>query len=202
MFATKEISGGGGVAFNPSITVMLGKAKLKEDNAESKKAEMNTTGIIVTSRPRKNRFARPIPVRFHISFFKGMNKYTGLEKYISWDSCGIAKGELHDEKSYAKWKDETKANYDLEKYSWIQTDEEGNEKRWYFWPKDTARSIVVKHLSAKLPAKEMFTPEVITEDILRQIDENEIKPLFMLPDIASLDDLAELADEIDNEDME
>lgn len=202
MFAKKEISGGGGIAFNPSIICMLGKAQLKEDNAESKKAEMNTTGIIVTSRPRKNRFARPIPVRFHISFFKGMNKYTGLEKYINWDSCGIAKGELHDQKSYDKWKEETKANYDMERFSWVSTDEEGNEKRWYFWPKDTARSIVVKHLSAKLPAKEIFTPEVITDGILKEIDEKAIKPLFMLPDIHSLEDLAELADEIDVEEKE
>jgi RecA/RadA recombinase len=202
MFAKKEISGGGGIAFNPSIICMLGKAKLKEDNDASKKAEMNTTGIIVTSRPRKNRFARPIPVRFHISFFKGMNKYTGLEKYINWDSCGIAKGELHDQKSYDKWKDDTKASYDLERFSWLGKDEEGNEKRWYFWPKDTARSIVVKHLSAKLPAKEIFTPEVITDEILHQIDENEIKPLFMLPDIHSLEDLADLADEIDVEETE
>jgi len=213
LFAKKEISGGGGVAFNPSITVMLGKAQLKEGNEQAKKAEMNTTGIIVTSRPRKNRFAKPIPVRFHISFFKGMNEYTGLEKYINWDACGIEKGDIFDEKGYNKWKQATRDAYDMDRYSWIQKipvttkNEDGEEvetgeftdKRWYFYPKPTARSVVVRHLNKKVPAKELFTPEVITDELLRELDENAIKPLFMLPDIHSLEDLADIADDLTDE---
>ena len=215
LFATKEISGGGGIAFNPSIIVMLGKAKLKEGNEEAKKAEMNTTGIVVTSRPRKNRFARPIPVRFHISFFKGMNKYTGLEKYINWDSCGIQKGDIFDQKGYDKWKPATKEAYDMDRYSWVQEkpimekNEDGEEvqvgteeKRWYFYPKDTARSVVVKHLNKKLPAKELFTPEVITEELLQELDEKAIKPLFMLPDIHSLEDLADIAEDLTDDEID
>lgn len=211
MFAKKEISGGGGVAFNPSIILMLGKAQLKEENAESKAAEMKTTGIVVTSRPRKNRFAKPIPVRFHISFFKGMNKYTGLEKYISWDSCGIERGNILSQKEFDKLKDADKEAYDMERFFFtherpiMQKNDEGVEVEtdkmekvpMYFWPKPTARSIVVKHLGKKLPVANLFTSEVITDDILQQIDEKAIQPLFMLPDIHSLEDLAEIAEDLE-----
>lgn len=208
LFATKEISGGGGVGFNPSITLMLSKAKLSENNADAKKAEMRSTGIVVTSTPRKNRFARPIPIKFHISFFRGMNKYTGLEKYITWESCGIGRGKIFTEKEYNKWKPETKKEYDLEKNSWVEKYIEINneadgvevekERRWYFFPKETSRSIVVRHLNKEISAKDLFTANVITNEILKEIDEKIIKPLFMLPDIDSLDDLAEVADEMDS----
>lgn len=208
LFAKKEISGGGGIAFNPSIIVMLSKAKLKEETSASKGAEMGSTGIVVTSRPRKNRFAKPIPIRFHISFFKGMNKYTGLERYINWDSCGIEKGDMLDQKWFNKLSKEKQEAFDLERYSWVEKrpimikNEEGEEVeseefqeiRWYFVPKSTARSIVVKHLNARLPKKELFTPKVITDDILHQIDNVAIKPLFMLPEIGSLEDLEEIED--------
>jgi RecA/RadA recombinase len=211
MFAKKEISGGGGVAFNPSIIMMLGKAQLKEENAESKAAEMKTTGIVVTSRPRKNRFAKPIPVRFHISFFKGMNKYTGLEKYISWDSCGIERGNILSQKEFDKLKDSDKEAYDLDRFFFtherpiMEKNDEGVEVEtgemekvpMYFWPKPTARSIVVRHLGKKLPVANLFTSEVITDEILHQIDEKAIKPLFMLPDIHSLEDLAEIAEDLE-----
>lgn len=210
LFAKKEISGGGGVGFNPSITIMLSKAKLKETSEKATKAEMGQTGIIVTSWPKKNRFAKPIPIKFHISFFKGMNRFTGLEKYITWDSAGIGKGEMLTEAQFNKLTDAKKKGYDVERYSWVhkspiietidgedvQTGEK--EERLYFFPKETARSIVVKHLGKRLPKGDLFTPSVITQELLHEVDEKEIKPLFMLPDINSLEDLAEIADTIDN----
>ena len=207
LFASKEISGGGGAIFNPSIILMLSKAKLNEDNKDAKGAEMRSTGIVVTSTPRKNRFARPIPVKFHISFFRGMNRYTGLERYITWESCGIGRGKIFSEKEFEKWKPETKKAYDLEKYSWIEKYTEVDtmaggvevekERRLYFFPKDTARSMVVRHLNKEIPIKELFTPGVITDEILHDIDEKLIKPLFMLPDINGLDDLAEVMEELE-----
>ncbi len=209
LFASKEISGGGGAIFNPSIILMLSKAKLREDVDAAKKAEMNTTGIVVTSYVRKNRFARPIPVKFHISFFRGMNKYTGLEKHITWDSCGIGRGKLMNEKEYEKWKPETKASYDFDRYSWIEkyTELEKNaegtevevekERRRFFYPKETARTLVVRHLNTEIKPGELFTPMVITDEILHEIDEKIIKPLFMLPDINGLEELAAVAEEIE-----
>ena len=199
LFAKREISGGGGIIFNSSIIIMLSKAQLKEGIDVAKKAEMKSTGIIVTSTPIKNRFARPIPIRFHISVFKGMNKYTGLEKYINWETCGIERGNLLNEKEYQKLDKQIKEKYSEEIYSWeYKNTETGKTEKLWFIPKPTARYFVVKHLNKKIEPKKLFTPEVFTEEILRQIDEKAIKPLFMLPDIKSLDDFIDIGNDIDD----
>ena len=65
---------------------ILSKAKLKEGTEQS--------GIIVTAKPMKNRFAKPEKIKFHIHFNTGMNPYVGLEEYISWENCGIQKGKI------------------------------------------------------------------------------------------------------------
>lgn len=197
LFASKEISGGGGVIFNPSIILMLSKAKLKEDDKDAKNAEMGATGIVVSSYVKKNRFAKPIPVKFHISFFRGMNKYTGLEKYISWDNCGIGRGKMISEKEFQKLKPNEKAEYDISRYSWIETTENGEEIKHYFMPKETARTLVAKHLNREIKPVELFTSDVITDDLLHELDDKVIKPLFMLPDITGLEELASVVDELD-----
>jgi hypothetical protein len=45
-----------------------------------------------------------------------------------------------------------------------------------------------------VPPTELFTKKVITQEVLQYLDENVIKPMFMLPNIGSLDDLSEIAD--------
>lgn len=201
MFATKEISGGGGAKFNASIVTMLGKSKLDEGNSKAKEAEMKQTGIIVTSRIVKNRFARPIPVRFHISFFNGMNPYTGLEKYITWESCGIERGKVFNQKEidkdFPKWTDAQKKNHGIEtfeeykdKYGWVSADGEN----LYFYRMGTARSIAVRHLDKQIPPSELFTPSVMTDKVLHEIDEKLIKPLFKLPEIGGMYDIKELSE--------
>lgn len=185
----QTISGGGGAIYNASIIVQLSKAQLKEDG-------VNKTGIVVTSKPAKNRFARPIPIKFHISFFKGMNPYVGLEEYINWESCGIQRGKLVSGKDFAKWK-EGEVYERVKKTRWTTTNEDGTESEWYFEDKATARTIVVKHLCQEIKPNELFTPRVITQELLHELDENIIKKKFMLPNITSIDDLSEIADELD-----
>ena len=85
-FPTDIPSGGTGPTYNASIILLLSTAQLKEGTSK--------TGIIVTAKPFKNRFAKPTPIKFHINFNKGMNPYVGLEEYVSWDLCGIEKGKL------------------------------------------------------------------------------------------------------------
>lgn len=208
MFATKNISGGGGVIYNPSIIAMLTKAKLKTTETKKeaqavKENDMGQTGVIVSAWPKKNRFAKPIPVKFHISFFRGMNKYTGLEKYISWKNCEIDKGKLVSQKEWEKWKETIEKNdnpdlIDFSTYRWEAKDSNGNIKQFFFMPKATARTYVVKHLNSEIKSTELFSSNVITDSILKTLDEKIIKPTFMLPDI---DDLEELA-EIENADYE
>lgn len=86
-FIPQQIAGGGtGPEYAASIVLMLNKAQLK-DGADK-------VGIIVTAKPTKNRFAKPTPIKFHLDFSKGMNKYVGLEQYATWEICGITRGSI------------------------------------------------------------------------------------------------------------
>lgn len=86
-FISRQVAGGGtGPEYAASIVLFLNKAQLKEGGEK--------TGIIVTAKPNKNRFAKPTPVKFHLDFSKGMNRFVGLEQYIDWDEIGIAKGSI------------------------------------------------------------------------------------------------------------
>ena len=56
---------------------------------------------------------------------------------------------------------------------------------------------MVKHLCAEIKPNELFTARVITDDVLRELDEKVIKKFFMLPNIGSIDDLSEISDELE-----
>ena len=158
--------GGTGPEYFASIILFLRKAQLKEGQEKA--------GIVVTATPNKNRFAKPTPVKFIIHFDKGMNKYIGLEKYMSWENCGIAKGEIHNQKGYDKWKQKEKDSYDLEKFSWKDED----NKDWYFWPKETARKFVAKHCNSTIDVQQLFSNVGLPPLVLKSLDENVIKPEF------------------------
>lgn len=191
----QTISGGGGAIYNASIILQLSKAGLKEDGT-------NKTGIIVTSKPAKNRFARPLPIKFHISFYKGMNPYVGLEQFINWETCGIQRGKFLNQKDVDKWYTDPAARAVIEKTRFVKVHADGTEEVLYFEPKDTARTIAVRHLGELIKPQDLFTPGVITEQVLRELDENIIQKTFKLPDIGDINELEdqELNDEIFNSD--
>lgn len=84
-FISQQVAGGGtGPEYAASIVLFLNKAQLKEGGEK--------TGIIVTAKPNKNRFAKPNPIKFHLHFTEGMNRFVGLEQYIDWEDIGIARG--------------------------------------------------------------------------------------------------------------
>ena len=198
----QTISGGGGAIYNASVILQLSKAGLKEGETGANGFAMKT-GIIVTSKPAKNRFARPLPIKFHISFYRGMNRFVGLEEFINWESCGIQRGKILSEKDFLKAYKEGTDGYEKGiKTKFTAVDDKGVEQTLYFEDKPTARSIAVKHLAANVPPAELFTKKVITHEVLTYLDENVIKPMFMLPNIGSLDDLSEIVDglELDSED--
>jgi RecA/RadA recombinase len=159
-FPTKESSGGDGPIFAMSVISFLSKAQLKEGNSSTK------TGIIVTSNLKKSRFTIPEPVKFHISFANGMNPYVGLQDFISWDACGIGRGKLEEVKN-AK-----------------------GEKEMVFTPSESAQARwAVKHLGKTVTSSQLFTPEVFTESVLKQLDENVIIKHFVLPAMGSNDEI-------------
>lgn len=192
----QTISGGGGAIYNASIIVQLSKAGLKEGAVGANGFAMKT-GIVVTSKPAKNRFARPLPVKFHISFYKGMNPFVGLEQFINWENCGIQRGKLVSAKDFAKWKEGSDVYEKTKATKWITTEADGTEKTWYFEDRPTARTVVVKHMCCEVKPNELFTAKVITDAVLKELDEKVIKQFFMLPNIGSIDDLNEIADELD-----
>lgn len=195
LFAKNVVSGGSGIAFNSSITMMLSAAKMDDKQSEDKMkksgADGTKVGVIITAKPEKSRFCKPIKTKFYIPFYAKPNPYIGLENYITWENSGIVRGKLYNEKEYNKLKD-----YEKEQCKEF----EFNGEKLFAFPKDTARGIVVKHLGAEIPLTELFTSKVFTNDLLCKLDEDIIKPLFQLPNINESAQIeSELLDEmIDN----
>jgi RecA/RadA recombinase len=160
----KQAAGGDGPIFSMSNVIMLSKAQLKENNTK--------TGIVVTSTPKKARFTRPYPVKFHISFMNGMNPYVGLQDFVSWERCGIQRGK-------------------------IETDKEGNME---FKGNESSTRWAIKHLGKTVTTSQLFTSEVFTQKVLEELDTDVIKPHFNLPDLFDENELAEMIEqeEIDN----
>jgi RecA/RadA recombinase len=155
---SRQVGGGGtGPEYAASIILFLGKAKLKEG--------VEQTGIIVTAKPNKNRFAKPTPIKFHISFNKGMNPYVGLEEYISWDTCGIERGRFITEGAFNKLTEIGKG--ECRKHSF---NKDKKDVTVYFQPSATARKLCVKHLNDSVDLNHLYTEDVLTEDILKMIE--------------------------------
>jgi len=193
----QTISGGGGAMFNASIIFTLTKSKMADKDSEEhvKKHGIEATkiGIVVTVHPFKQRFARPIKVQIHIPFYKKPNPFVGLEKFVNWKTCGIVRGKMISEKDYSKLPViEQKKCFEFQSI-------EG--KKVYAMPKDTARTLVCKHLGGEVSISELYTEKIFTEQVLHDLDENIIKKTFMLPSIESLEDLSEVTDLIEDSKM-
>ena len=128
--------------------------------AQLKDGAGTKTGIVVTSNLKKSRFTVPEVIKFHISFANGMNPYVGLQDYVTWDACGIERGKFEEIKNA-----------------------EG-KKEMVFKPNASSTRWGVKHLGKTVASTELFTPEVFTEDVLRQLDVNVIMPKFKVPDLS------------------
>lgn len=198
LFSKQVVSGGSGINYNSSVTLMLNAAKLNgadKDNdkaAESAKGELMKTGVIVTARPEKSRFTIPQKVSFYIPFFKAPNPYVGLDQYMTWENSGIGKGKCYTQKEYEKLKP-------AEQSACVSFEFEGETR--YALLKDSARNIVVSHLGCDVPINELFTTKVFTEDFMKKFDEQVIRPAFELPDQSKWDNddelVSELIDEVD-----
>lgn len=151
LFSQQVASSGTGAEYGASIILCMNRAKLKDSSGTQ-------TGIIVNAKPTKNRFCKPVVVKFHISYTHGMNKYVGLEEYVSWERCGIQRGVFITEKEYQK---STNDNcYRLEC---------SNGEVKYFVPKDTARTICCDD-GVAYPLNKLFTKEVFSEERLKKLD--------------------------------
>lgn len=88
-FRKRVPTGGNAAIFLSSVISMLKKTDERDDDRQR-------TGIIVTSEIVESRFSKPKDVTFYLAFQKGMNPYFGLQEYLSWENCGIARGKMVD----------------------------------------------------------------------------------------------------------
>ena len=190
LFSKNVVSGGSGIQYNSSLTLMLSTAKLddkeSEKIAEGKVGDFTKTGVIVTAKPEKSRFTIPQKVKFKIPFFKAPNPYVCLESYITWENSGILEGVLLTQKEYDKLSDKEKET--------VKTFEFNGETKYAF-PKVAGiqknRKIVVKHLGEEVPITELFTSKVFTDEILHNLDDKIIRPSFELPSQEAFNDIDE-----------
>jgi RecA/RadA recombinase len=180
-YTPKGMSGGGGPEFSASIILMLSKGVLRDE-------AKTTTGIIVRSKTKKNRLARPIDIEFHISFHKGMNPFVGLEQFVSWENCGVGRGNILTEKEFSKLKGD-----EAESCNPFEVDGE----KVYFQPKKLGRNYVIRHNGDLVPIKDFFTSRLFTQEVLKELDEKVIKPTFKFPETQDEIDLLE-SDELGN----
>ena len=96
-----------------------------------------------------------------------MNPYVGLQDYVSWEACGVERGKFEEVKNA-----------------------EG-KKEMIFKPNASSTRWGVKHLGKTVASTELFTPEVFTKDVLKQLDENVIQPKFKLPDLSDPSEILE-----------
>lgn len=179
-YTPKQMSGGGGPLYSASIVALLSKGRLHNDNdITSSESGKTRTGVIVRSKMDKNRLAKPEDIEFHISFHKGMNPYVGLQEYISWEGCGIARGNKLTEKEYSKL-----TPSDSSKCSPFEVDGE----TFYFLPKESARNYVNKWNGELIPWREVFTNKVFTDKVIEELDENVIMPKFKYSSLSEIEE--------------
>lgn len=179
-YTPKQMSGGGGPLYSASIVALLSKGRLHNDNdITSSESGKTRTGVIVRSKIDKNRLAKPEDIEFHISFHKGMNPYVGLQDYISWEGCGIARGNKLTEKEFKKL-----SKTDAEKCSPFEVEGE----KFYFLPKEGARNYVNKWNGELIPWREVFTDKVFTDRVIDELDKNVIQPKFKYSSLAEIEE--------------
>ena len=186
-FPSTQQSGGSGPLYNSSVILEFLKAGLKDGDEEAAEQGQAKSGIIVTSKVVKNRFARPIPIKFHISFYRGMNPYVGLENYVSWEKCGIERGELVEQIDEKIVFEADGVTQKMRRGKPII--ERINTGNFTFIADPKAKTFAVKHLNRTV--KNVFTAEVFTQEVLHKLDDF-IRPIFELPkSVMEEDELAE-----------
>jgi RecA/RadA recombinase len=179
-YTPKAMSGGSGPLYSASVVMMLSKGALKaEDDVTTTGGDAKEkTGVKVRSTTDKNRLAKPEKIEIHISFHKGMNPYVGLQDYLSWENCGVARGNKLTEKEFSKLK-----GAESESCSEFEVDGE----KFYFLPKPSARNFVIKFSGDLVPWREIFTDRVFTDDVIDELDKNVIQPKFKYSSLADVE---------------
>lgn len=190
-YTPKAMSGGSGPLYSASVVMMLSKGVLKaEDDVSSSDSGKEKTGVKVRSSTDKNRLAKPEKIEIHISFHKGMNPYVGLQDYLSWENCGVERGNKLTKKEFSKLK-----GADAEQCSKFEVEGE----TFYFRPKAAARNFILRCNGDVVPWREIFTDRVFTDQVIDELDKNVIQPKFKYSSLADIEAVEQLELQIENE---
>jgi len=141
LFPRSVLKGGNGLLYSASVIGFMSKSQLKTGQEDD--MDLGASGISVLFKTQKNRMAKPKKIRFDISFAHGMNPYTGLDAFCRpeyFEQIGIACGKM-----------------DVDKKTGEMTFVPGGN-RWY-----------VNHLNKSVPTKQLFSPEIYTQEILEKM---------------------------------
>lgn len=221
----RKPKGGQASIFYSSIVTMLEKKFERDEDTKER------TGIMVKSYLYESRYAAYKDVGFYIPFHKGINPYYGLQEYLSWENCGVARGKWDDrvdlayefigkklvtEKDIVGFKfDENFLKKNIAKgkidniyanVEWMVKDgllkNTGKGMEWAFTDKILKRFIegkypkptgvihslntgspkwIARHLEGEtLETQQLFSSKVFTQDVLKELDESAIRPIFEL----------------------
>ena len=121
-----------------------------------------------------------------------MNPYVGLQDYLSWENCGVERGNKLTEKEFSKLK-----GAESESCSEFEV----NGEKFYFLPKAAARNFIIKFNGDVVPWREIFTDRVFTDSVIDELDKNVIQPKFKYSSLADVE-AAELIELQMDEDVE
>jgi RecA/RadA recombinase len=186
LFPKKIMKGGQGLYYSSSVVSFLSKAKLKTGQEDD--MDLGSSGIKVTFKTEKNRLAKPKKVKFDISFVEGCNPYKGLEAFCRpefFEEIGIAKGKWEEFKTPVEVVDE----------------ETGEVTTQYGEFKAGGTRYYVRHLGKSVFEKQLFTPEVFTQEILEKMDKF-IQNYFQYKSLQEIDDFQSQYENIDDDGMD
>jgi len=139
----QDVQGGGkGVDYSASSIVFLSKAQLKTGKEDD--LDLNSSGILVTAKAKKNRNAKPKKIKFEINHTSGVNPFKGLEYFCTpenFEKVGIAKVKKVEDK----------------KAKTVEYVEGGT--KWY-----------VRHLDKSFYEKQLYTKQIFTKEILDALE--------------------------------
>lgn len=140
-FPQAVMAGGKGAEYTASTIIFLSTAKLKTGREDE--LDLSATGVIVTAKAKKNRFAKLKKIKFEIDNEYGTNPYKGLEYWCTpenFATVGIAKGKkiVNEDGTIGI---------------------EGGGTKWY-----------VRHLDKSVFEKQLFTKAVFTDEVLQALE--------------------------------
>ena len=159
----------------------------KKDDKMKDKADTDKVGVTLRSELIKGRLSMPNTIRLYLNFYKGVNQFTGLEEYVSWERCGVEKGNIEwiPEDKKLKSDDET-----------VVTDVVNDGKRLIFHRNPKAHNYAVRDLLDTVKGKDFFSSKVFTPNVLNELDAH-IQSVFKYDDIDDGNLLELLEDDAD-----